>query len=248
MPTRNRWIRGFLADSGSRVRLFCFPYAGGGASAYLSWPSFFRPKGVDACCIQLPGRDMRFNDVPITAMDELTVQICDGIEPYLDLPFSFFGHSMGAVISFEVARELARRERTLPEWLLMSGAVPPHRRKMESLHVLPVDEFIDAVAQRYSGLPREVLANKDLLDIVAPILQTDFALIERYRYEPGGPLPVRIAAFGGRRDRSVEPAELQYWGDLTAQSERFHVMLFDGDHFFLNDQRQELLSEIAYLA
>lgn len=202
---------------------------------------------MDACCIQLPGREARFSEAPITAMDELTAQICDGIEPYLDLPFSFFGHSMGSVISYEIARELMRRKRPLPEWLLMSGALAPHRRQMESLHVLPVGEFVDAVARRYSGLPREVLANQELLDIVAPILQTDFTLIERYRYEPGGLLPVKIAAFGGRRDRSVQPAELQYWRDLTAEPERFQVMLFDGDHFFLNHRRQELLSEIAHL-
>jgi medium-chain acyl-[acyl-carrier-protein] hydrolase len=153
---------------------------------------------------------MRFGEMPITVMDELTAQICDGIEPYLDLPFSFFGHSMGTVISFKVARELARRKRTLPEWLFMSGVVPPHRRQIESLHALPPGEFIDGVAQRYSGLPREVMANQEQLYIVAPILQTDFALIERYRYEPGRALPVKITAFRGRRDRSVAPPELQY--------------------------------------
>jgi medium-chain acyl-[acyl-carrier-protein] hydrolase len=247
MPPLNQWIRGSLADSGSRVRLFCFPYAGGGAAAYFAWPSLLRPKGVNACPIQLPGREMRFGEVPVTVMHELTAKICDGIEPYLDLPFSFFGHSMGTLIAFEVARELARRKRTLPEWLFMSGAVAPHRRPVESLHALPRAEFINAVAQRYSGLPREVLANQELLDLVAPILQSDFALIERYRYEPGRALPVKIAAFGGRSDSSVAPAELQYWGDLTAHPERFHVMLFDGDHFFLNHHRQELVSEIARL-
>jgi pimeloyl-ACP methyl ester carboxylesterase len=106
MALGSQWIRGSLADSGSRVRLFCFPYAGGGATTYFSWPSLLRPKEVDACCIQLPGRDTRFSEMPIAVMDQLTAQICDGIEPYLDLPFSFFGHSMGTLISFEVAREL----------------------------------------------------------------------------------------------------------------------------------------------
>jgi medium-chain acyl-[acyl-carrier-protein] hydrolase len=247
MAPRNKWIRGSLDSSGSRVRLFCFPYAGAGASAYLSWPSFFRPNGVDTYCIQLPGRETRFNEAPITVMNDLAAQICDAIEPHLDLPFSFFGHSMGTVISYEVARELSRRKRTLPQWLLISGAVAPHRRQIESLHALPIGEFLDAVARRYGGLPRELLANQELVDVVAPILQTDFALIERYRYEPGGPLATKIAAFGGRQDRSVEPAELRHWRDLTAQPERFQVMLFDSDHFFLHHQRQELLSAIAHL-
>jgi len=180
-------------------------------------------------------------------MNDLAAQICDAIEPYLDLPFSFFGHSMGAVIAYEVSRELSRRKRTLPQWLLMSGAVAPHRRQVESLHALPIGEFLDAVARRYGGLPREVLANQELVDVVAPILQTDFALIERYRHESEGPLAIKIAAFGGRHDRSVEPAELRYWRDLTAQPKRFEVMLFDGNHFFLHQQQQELLSAIAHL-
>ena len=243
----NRWILGPVPDSAARMRLFCFPYAGGGASAFISWRSLLRPTGVDVCCVQLPGRETRFNESPFTAMDELAFQTCDGIEPYLGLPFSFFGHSMGALACFEITSELTRRGRMLPEWLLISGSIPPHRRPVESLHTLPTDEFIDTVARRYNGLPRAVLADKELLDIVVPILRADFALTERYRIETVRALPVKIAAFGGRWDESVPPAKLQYWRDLTAQPERFQVMLFDGDHFFFNDQRQQLLAEIVRL-
>ena len=180
-------------------------------------------------------------------MDELVLRMCDEIDPFLDTPFSFFGHSMGALVSFEVTRELARRRCMLPEWLLISGAVPPHRRPVESLHTLPTSEFIEAVARRYNGLTREVLANQDLLDLLVPILRADFGLIERYRYRPANALPVKIAAFGGRQDRSVSPAELQHWSDLTAQPARFQVLLFEGEHFFLNYQRLQLLTEIGRL-
>jgi medium-chain acyl-[acyl-carrier-protein] hydrolase len=229
------------------MRLFCFPYAGGGATVFHSWRSLLGSKGVDLCSVQLPGRETRFRETPITTMEELVARICDGIDPYLDLPFSLFGHSMGTIVSFEVARELARRGRTLPEWLLMSGAIPPHRRPVEALHTLPAKEFIDAVVRRYNGFPREVLGNQDLLDLLMPILRADFQLIEGYRYKPSKALPVKIAAFGGRQDKSVPPTELPHWIDLTAQPERFRLIFFEGDHFFLNYQRMQLLTEIARL-
>lgn len=242
---RKPWIFGPEPDPSTRMRLFCFPYAGGGATAFHSWRSFFDLNGVELCCVQLPGRETRFREALVTSMDELVVLVCDGIDPYLDRPFSFFGHSMGTLVSFEVTRELARRGHVLPEWLLMSGAVPPHRRPAESFHTLPPAEFIDAVARRYSGLPREVLANRDLLDVVMPILRADFELIENYRYKPTTALRVKIAAFGGRQDGSVAPAELPHWRDFTALPERFQLILLDGDHFFLSHQRLQLLTEIA---
>jgi medium-chain acyl-[acyl-carrier-protein] hydrolase len=117
MVSPSPWICGPVPDSTAHVRLFCFPYGGGGANVFSSWRSLLGPKGVDVCCVQLPGRETRFREMPIKSMDELVFQTCQGIEPYLCLPFSFFGHSMGALVCFEVARELARRRRTLPQWL-----------------------------------------------------------------------------------------------------------------------------------
>ena len=178
-------------------------------------------------------------------MAELVDGICSGIEPYLDMPFSFFGHSMGALICFELARTLELQGRPYPRWLFVSGAVPPHRRQLESLHTLPTPDFIEAVSQRYKGLPAEVLADKELLELLTPVLRADFELIENYRYGDGPPLSAKIAAFGGRDDRSVPPPELERWRDLTAQPEFFRVTLFDGDHFFCNGQRTALLKEIC---
>jgi medium-chain acyl-[acyl-carrier-protein] hydrolase len=178
-------------------------------------------------------------------MAELVDRICSGIEPYLDMPFSFFGHSMGALICFEVAQTLARQRRPKPRWLFVSGAIPPHRRPVELLHTLPTSDFIKAVSLRYNGLPPEVLADKELLDLYVPIMRADFELVENYRYGDGPPLSTKIAAFGGRDDPSVPPLELERWSDLTTWPEFFRVTLFDGDHFFLNNQRTALLNEIC---
>jgi surfactin synthase thioesterase subunit len=178
-------------------------------------------------------------------MTELVDRICGGIEPYLDIPFSFFGHSMGALICFELARTLAWQRRPLPRWLFVSGAIPPHRRPVESLHTLPTSDFIEAVSLRYNGLPPGLLADKELLDLFVPVIRADFELLENYRYGDGPPLSTNIAAFGGRNDRSVPSLELERWRDLTMQPEFFRVTLFDGDHFFLNKQRTPLLNEIC---
>lgn len=242
---QNPWIFGREPTTSARIRLFCFPYAGGGASVFHSWRTFLDSNGVELCCVQLPGRETRFREALVTSMDELIALVCNGLSSYLDRPFSFFGHSMGTIVAFELTLELARRGLALPQWLLMSGAPPPHRRPGAWLHSLPSGEFIDAVARRYSGLPAEVLTNRDLLDAVMPILRADFELIEKYHYKPAQTLGVKIAAFGGRQDTSVAPAELPNWRDLTALPEFFQIMLFEGDHFFLNQQRRQLLTEIA---
>jgi surfactin synthase thioesterase subunit len=203
-------------------------------------------EGIEVCPIQLPGRETRLHEKPCVSMDTLACQICDGIEPFCDLPFAFFGHSMGTMIALEVARELARRRHAMPQWLIMSGAVPPHRRKVESLHTLPMDEFISAVARRYNGLPREVLANRELLDLFAPILRADFELIEGYQSKATA-LGVKIAVVGGRGDGLTPPEELLVWRELTTQQDHFRQSLFDGDHFFLNECRHQLLAELVRL-
>ena len=178
-------------------------------------------------------------------MAELVSAICGGIKQYLDIPFSFFGHSMGALICFEVARTMAQQHLPQPEWVFVSASVPPHRLQPESLHSLPTPDFIESVSRRYGGFPPGVLANKELLELFTPILRADFELVERYRYAPSPPLTQNIAAFGGRLDSMVPAVELERWRDLTACLESFRMTLFDGDHFFLNGYRTALLREIC---
>lgn len=244
---KSRWICGPAPQRDASVRLFCFPYAGSGAAVFLPWRAPFATSAIDLCCVQLPGRETRFTEVLISAMPELVRGICDGIEPHLDRPFSLFGHSMGAVISYEVARELARRGLPLPEWLFVSGSLPPHRRELESLHTLPDAELIETLVCRYNGIPAEILSNQEALDVALPILRSDFALMERYRHEASDAMPVKIAAFGGTTDPFVPAPELERWRDLTAESQRFHIRVFDGDHFFLHEQRAAVIDEIARL-
>jgi surfactin synthase thioesterase subunit len=244
---KTRWFFEASPDGGVRSRLFCFPYAGGGANVYFHWRSRLLSKRIGVCAIQLPGRESRFSEPAMTDIGVLVCQICDSIEQYLDKPFSLFGHSMGTLIAFEIVRELERRRLRLPEWLLVSGSVAPHRRVDESLHTLPERQFITAVTERYGGFPREVLANQDLIELVIPILKADFALIERYRFEVGATVPVKIAVFGGNADKAVPSRELLHWSDLVRNNETVHHVMFAGDHFFLNSERELVLTEVERL-
>jgi len=203
-------------------------------------------KGIDVCAIQLPGREDRISETHVKAIRELVPEICRAIQPYLDVPYSFFGHSMGSLIAFEVARALRRVLLPAPEWILASGALAPHRRPLESLHQLPMKEFIASVAEIYT-LPEELLSNPELLDVFGPILKSDFELVETYRFQPERNLKSKILAFGGSSDLKVPPSELQYWGDLTTKTEQFRVSLYEGDHFYLREQIDPLTSEIAKL-
>ena len=239
------WISGPARPTGARERLFCFPCAGGGATSYYSWRAPLRVRGVDLCCVQLPNRETRLREPPCTFMAELVDGICSGIERYLDMPFPFFGHSMGALICFELSRTLGLKGGPHHRWLFVSGAVPPHRRQLESLHTLATPHFIEAVSLRYNGLPAEVLANKELLELLTPVLRADFKLIENYHYGDGPPLSTKMALSAGETTRWCPPPELKRWSNLTAHPKLFRVTLFNGDHFFLNRQRTALLKKLG---
>jgi surfactin synthase thioesterase subunit len=232
--------------SSFRLRLFCFPFAGGGASIFFPWRKALREAGVEVCPIQLPGREARFGEALSVSVGELVEGICGALEPLSDRPFCFFGHSLGTVLAWETACELARRGLPLPRRLFMSGAVPPHRRAMENLHALPAAEFIEAVSTRYGGLPREVRENRELLELFTPILRADFQVLETYRFRMAT-LPIPVVAFGGRRDPLTPVADLQLWRELMVRPDDFELCLLDGGHFFLTESRDRLLAEIGRL-
>lgn len=234
-----RWFKVFLPRPQARVRLFCFPYAGGGASVYRLWPGEL-PDAVELCAVQLPGRESRWREEPFRRIEPLADETAQVLAGRLDRPFVFFGHSMGAVLAFEVTRRLARRGAALPRHLLVSGRPGPRVEDTdEPIRDLPREEFIAAV-RRYSGTPDEVLQNAELMDLIEPLLRADFSVSETYAYAPDAePLPVPITAFGGVADEDVPPEDLDPWRLETAGPFRKH--LFEGGHFFLNEKRPELL-------
>lgn len=212
-------------------RLFCFPYAGGAASIYQSWGGALPPQ-VEVCAIELPGHGRRLMEPAIAQLDTLIQHLKAAVQPWLDKPFLFFGHSLGALIAFELARSLQQHQQPTPKLLWVSAARAPHLRSPDPpMHQLPPADFV-AELRRYSGTPDEVLANAELMDLLLPMLRADFELLETYRYENQAPLSCPIAAFWGEADAIVNSEEVKAWHIYTDQT--FTLDKLTGDHFFIH--------------
>lgn len=245
VPVRHNasWVSCPRPDPAARVRLFCLPYAGGGGSIYRNWPGKLAG-AAEVCPILLPGREARFRERPHTRMQSLAASIAEGIGSHLDKPFALFGHSMGALIAFELARCIRRDRGLSPVCLFVSGARPPHAVWTESpVHSLPDGEFLDCLHERYHAIPAAVRENRELAEIVLPALRADFEVLETYRCEDGGRLDCPIVAYGGTGDDTVTGEERESWGRYTAKGFRSRVL--PGDHFFLRSAETELLADLS---
>lgn len=241
-PSPNSWITGLNLNPSPRLRLFCFPYAGGGASMFHSWPRLLAGAGIEVRAIQLPGRETRLKEAPFESLPRLVDSLMDALPFYIDRPFSFFGHSMGALIAFEVARALRRKQLPQPEHLFASGSKPPHLLNREPpLHPLPDADFIGALGERYDSVT-ELLDQPELLELALPKLRADFKMIETYQHLAGEPLACPLSVFGGVEDPLVPWAALQEWREQTIGP--FRIYQFRGGHFFLDDSRNEVAQTI----
>jgi acyl transferase domain-containing protein/surfactin synthase thioesterase subunit len=236
------WIVRFQSRSEAKLRLFCFPYAGAGASIFRSWAEALPPE-IEVCALQLPGREDRLGEAPFTRFAPLVQALAPIIQPCLDVPFTFFGHSMGALIGFELVRELRRQSCPSPAHLLVSALRAPQLPDPNlPIHRLPEPKFIEAL-QQLKGTPEGILQNADLMQLLSPTIRADLAIAENYIYSAQEPLPCPITAFGGQADSIVRPEQLASWKEQTLSS--FRLQLFPGDHFFLHRDRAELLEAIV---
>ncbi len=241
-PTADLWIACPQPNPQAQIRLFCFPYAGAGISCFRTWSKCLPPE-IEVCPIQLPGRENRRREAPLKRMKSIIETLAPILQPYLDKPFAFFGHSMGAFLSFELARELRRRNWQKPVRLLVSACRAPQLPDPEPpIHRLPEAKFVEKL-ERLKGIPEEVLANPELMQLFLPTLRADFELLETYFYLNEEPFDFPIAAFGGLEDNKVSLEELSVWREQT--NREFNLQMFSGDHFFLNTSNRELLPALA---
>ena len=237
----NSWFVAPNLNRDADSRLFCFPYAGGGPSVFRRWPHFF-PPNIDIFITQLPGRGSRLQEPPFTQLRLLVDAMAEEILPLLDRPFAFFGHSMGALIIFELARKLRRENAPQPFHLFVSGYRAPHLPYVgPRASDLPEPEFIEAL-RKLNGTPEELLENTGVIQVVIPVLQADFAVCQTYLYYNEAPLGCPISAYGGLKDADVSRAELEAWRDQT--SAPFVVRMLPGDHFFLHAYEFLLLESL----
>lgn len=236
------WVPRAPPRSEARLRLFCFPHAGAGASTFREWPPGL-PADVEVCAVQLPGRENRMREAPIVRMGELVAALAGDLRGLLDRPFAFFGHSMGAFIGFELARELRRRGAPGPDHLIVSAARAPHLPLARPpLYALPEPQFVEEV-RGMNGTPPEVFAHPELRGLILQVLRADCALCETSVFRPEAPLDCDITVLGGFDDREVDRAQLVAWRELTTGICTFRM--WPGDHFFIRSARPEVLALVA---
>jgi medium-chain acyl-[acyl-carrier-protein] hydrolase len=225
-----------------RIRLFCLPYAGAGASSYAEWPRLLPPE-IEVVAVQLPGREDRLGEAPFTRVAPAVRTIGLALRPYLQGPFAFFGHSSGALLAFELARALRQRTGMRPAHLVLSSQPPPDaERQPEPMHHLPDAEF-RAALRGLGGTAHSVFDDEDLMPLLLPALRADFALCENHRFVSGPPLSSPITVFGSPGDSRAPVADLHGWRRHT--DDAFHLRLFDGGHFYLNDAADEITAAIG---
>lgn len=239
--TFERWVLWPKPNPRARLRLFCFPFGGGGASFYRTWTDGL-PPDVEVCAVQLPGRENRLREPPFTQLSMLVETLARLLEPHLHIPFAFFGHSMGALIGFELARQLRRQNRIGPIYLFISGRRAPQLPNLDPpKHNLPESEFIEEL-RHYNGTPELVLQEPELMEIFLPLLRADFSILETYVYKNEDSLSCPITAFGGLQDSKTSYEDLTAWHEQTCRE--FRLKMFPGDHFYLKGARAQLLREI----
>jgi medium-chain acyl-[acyl-carrier-protein] hydrolase len=237
----NSWVTYPQPRPQAKQRLFCFSFAGGRALNFRPWFESF-PKMIEICPVEYPGRGSQMGSQPFTELKPLVEAIASALIPHLDKPFAFFGHSMGALVSFELTHLLKSESSLTPSHLFVSACrapqLPPTRKP---IYNLPESE-LKAELRRFNGTPEAVLENSELMEILLPILRADFAVVDTYVYTHKPPLECPIIVFGGLQDQVVSYAQLAAWQEQAVAP--VLLKMFKGDHFFLHSDQTALVQSI----
>ncbi|HEX3789595.1 MAG TPA: thioesterase domain-containing protein [Pseudonocardiaceae bacterium] len=240
----SRWFAGSSVGSSdfgpdeSAIRLFCLPYAGGGAVAYRGWQDSL-PRTVRLDVVALPGRETRLAEPPSFQVRDIAAALAGRI----DRPYAVYGHSMGGRVAFEVVRELRRMNVPLPMRLYVAACRPPHVPEPLPEAARGSDDALIREVTALGGTPEEIFADPDLRSIVLPIIRADFEWLDRYRYVPEPPLSVPIVGIAAVDDPTAAPDEMAGWARHTTGPFRLHSLR--GGHFFLSGEREQVTGLIA---
>jgi surfactin synthase thioesterase subunit len=224
----------------TRLRLYCFPYGGAGAAAFRGW-SRALPDWIEVVPVQVPGREARYHEAPLSHVEPLVADLMRTFHPAG--PFALFGHSLGALIAFELARELRRRGRPQPAALLVSGLPAPHLPRVRPrISHLPDTELVAALRGQFD-LTEELMEHPELIEMALPVLRADFAVVETYVYREEPPFEFPIHVFGGLSDPEASADELAGWARHSTRP--VPMKTFPGGHFFLNTERERLLEAVT---
>jgi surfactin synthase thioesterase subunit len=241
--TFDRWVPFRNEGAFVRCRLFCFPHAGGNASFY--WPlRRFMPCEIDFCPLELPGRAARLDEAPIASMSALMERLYHALRPLMAVPFGFFGHSVGAYMAFEAARQARSITGRSAAHLFVSGRESPNVPSIDCTPARPrSDQDLIAILSYFGGTPAAIMQRPELIAAVLPALRADLALVEGYTADRTDRITCPITAFGGTDDIS-HTGSLQSWKDFTLGT--FRTCTFPGGHFYFSPLADMLAKEIVH--
>jgi medium-chain acyl-[acyl-carrier-protein] hydrolase len=224
-----RWLWRPLPRPGARLLLLCFPYAGGGPPAFHRWAEAL-PAGVELLAVRLPGRHTRIGERPYDDWDTVLDRLCQVVNAALDRPFALFGHSLGAMIAYELTRRLVAGAGATPRRLLLAGCrAPDVPLLLPAIHQMPDAEFTRNLSL-VAGTPPEVLANRRMMTLVRPLMRADLTLAETWPPVAPTPVPVPATAFAGRDDTIAPTWSVRRWSRFVGP---FTIHVLAGDHFFV---------------
>jgi medium-chain acyl-[acyl-carrier-protein] hydrolase len=229
----------------AKIHLFCFPYAGGNAEIYHSWPDYL-PDEIEMIAIQYPGHLKSLGEKPFTRMSALVAAIYDEIKDYFDKPYAFFGHSMGAMITYDLCQYLNSKNAPLPVHIFQAARRAPHIQSIQpALHSMSTAEII-SVMRNFSMLPEEIISNDYILQLILPGIIADFEIVETWQYNPQAkPLHVPMTVFCGVNDNQATRNDMEAWRKHTTGE--FKIYIYPEQHFFIHHEqiRQNLIRIVA---
>jgi medium-chain acyl-[acyl-carrier-protein] hydrolase len=236
------WVAVPVRRPDADLRLVCLPHAGGGTAAYVGLARAL-PETIELRTVRLPGRETRLRESPYRRVGALVADLATALRPLLERPFALFGHSLGAVVAFELAHRLREEGGPQPAQLFVSGRRAPQLPDPDPpLSRLPDDALVAELCRRYDGIPQAVLETPELLELFVPILRADCEILDSYVYTDRPPLALPISAFAGVSDRRVDSEELAAWGRHTTDA--FRLGTLPGAHFYFQGAEQALAAEL----
>jgi len=243
METQTWLLRPSIRRTIPRMRLICLPYAGGGAQIYRNYGQEL-PADVEVCAVQLPGRERRIREPALESVDAIVDHLAPVLGPEAEVPYVVFGHSLGALVGFELVRRLRSEGYPLPRRLFACAHRAPHLPDPDPpIHQLPNDRFIEEL-RGLNGTPQAVFDSQELLDLFLPVLRADFTAAETYIYRSGAPLPCAITAIGGTGDNMISREAMQAWREHTSGDFELHFV--EGDHFFIHQRHKDVMRILRY--
>jgi medium-chain acyl-[acyl-carrier-protein] hydrolase len=239
-----QWLVRLPGDAGAEVRLICIPHAGGGPATFHPWCRSLRPH-IEVFAAQLPGRESRLREAPLRTLHEIVEPLTAAVAAVADRPLVVFGHSLGAVLAYEVVHRLSRGSHIDAAALIVSGRPAPHLpSRAPRLAHLPPREIVFRIAKMYGNIPEALLQEPEFVTMLGRVLQSDLEVLEQYHRLDAEPLSCAIAAYGGDDDDLVSRSELESWREHARGS--FRCVQMPGDHFYFKTPagQHSLLAEV----